>query len=272
MENISGTIGYTFLKNLDKNQVILVLSDKHDKIIGCSTESESSEISDWIEENLNSSKILLEEVPREKVVLEELWGNSPHTQNLKNLFLHNPEKIRPVDIRPYLIDFSWELINSNPSYNLKLIKYFRELDNFMALKNNFVQSILSNYNVEFLINTSLGSHFLFIKNKYKLFVYKNKQFLKIDLMDVYNNNIDILEDFNDLLNDTMEWYICACIQLYNKPIVLHTGLAHSEQVVKLLMQYYNYQMIESNGINKLNDANAKQIGCIQLPVVIANQF
>ena len=272
MENISGSIGYTFLKNLDINRIILVLSDRHDKIIGCSPDSESSEISDWISENLDSSKILLEEVPRNKVVLEELWKGSSHTQNLKNLFLSNPEKITPVDIRPYLIEFSWELINSDPSYNLKLIQYFREFDNFMALKNNFVQSILKNYNVESLNNMALGAHFISIKNKYKLFIYRNKKFLKIDLIHIYNNNIEILEDFNDLLNDTMEWYICACIQLHDKPIILHTGLAHSEHVVKLLIQYYNYKIIESNGVNHLNDTHPNIIGCIQLPDRIGNLF
>ena len=86
MKNIYGTIGYTVLKNPNTNNKIIILADMHDKLPECVNQTN---ISNWFESKINSSKILLEEVPRDNVTLHELWSESPHTQNLKNLFLYH---------------------------------------------------------------------------------------------------------------------------------------------------------------------------------------
>ena len=83
MSKIYGTIGYVFL--IKNNRKIIVLSDQHDVLPSCENKIN---IAEWFKRKFNSSKILLEEVPRENQKLIELWETSPHTQELKNLFFH----------------------------------------------------------------------------------------------------------------------------------------------------------------------------------------
>ena len=108
--NLSGSIGYTLLSNNNKN--ILVFADAHSEVIYC--KDNFIKISDFFRKLLNNEnyQILLEEVNRSRVKLLELWPNSEHIQNLKNLYLNNKTKIIPVDIRPYFYQFHWEIIET----------------------------------------------------------------------------------------------------------------------------------------------------------------
>ncbi len=289
MKNIYGTIGYTVLEFPKTNKKLLVLADMHDTLPGCDNKTN---ISDWFKSKFDSSQILLEEVPRENLHLKELWSQSIHTQQLKELFLNNNKTIHPVDIRPFLIPFSWEIlglnlgtslsmdhtgtiINLNTSeYDMTLSEYLRKINNFFCLKDSYLLTKLPNYRIENLAHTKLGKHFIKIKRKFLLILLKNKSILKQKLGEIYKNNIQILENINDLLNEIMEWYICACIDLYkHKPVIIHTGLAHSEQVVEWLINYYGFKLINSVGINKLSDTQTMSMnGCVKLPTDLEKQF
>ena len=81
--------------------------------------------------------ILLEEISREDFKLQELWSTSEHTIKLKNLFLNNQQHIHDIDIRPYLVPFSWELVNKNDE-QLKLNDYLIPLFKFLYIKSDIL--------------------------------------------------------------------------------------------------------------------------------------
>ncbi len=270
-QNIYGSIGYTYLAN--KNNKVIVLADNHNKLESCNN---NLSIGTWLNKKKKSSKVLLEEVPRDNNVnLSELWPDSPHTQELKNIYLSNSEIITGVDLRPHLIPFSLEIIDQihsgNFIYQFTLKTYLIQINKFFCFKNPYVKSLLSIYNYESLKNTPLGLHYLEIKAKYK------------NILDFYDINIsfnklkkidELQGDIANLLDNIMEWYICAClINNNNKNVIIHTGLSHSEKIIDLLVNKYNYNIIQGDGINKLEQLNYKKLnGCITLPLDIEKQF
>jgi hypothetical protein len=268
MINVYGSIGFTILSN--NRHKILILADMHDSLPNCSNQIS---ISEWLKTKFNNSHILLEEVPRDNVILEELWSNSPHTQLLKNLFLKNSKIIIPVDIRPFLIPFSWEIIDSEFN-NVTLFQYLKNIDDFFSLKNPYIYRKLPNYRLKYLTQSKIGEHYINIKENYELFLKNNEENLIKTIIYLYKNNIKVLESVNNILNNIMEWYICAKINLYkNKPVILHTGLAHSEKIIKWLQNNYDYNIITQNGINNLDETiNTTLDGCIHLPAQYNNIF
>ena len=277
MLNIHGSIGYTVLENPDTKKRIIVLADMHDSLSEC---SDKTSISDWFKSKFDSSEILLEEVPRENFELQELWGNSAHTQSLKHLFLDNPTKIVPVDIRPFLIPFSWEIINDPSSaplkVNITLLKdYLEMIDSFFTVKQEYLLKKNPNYILENLKHTIHGKHYIKIKQNYYNFLINHKHLLKISIVQIYHQNIYILEQINDILNDIMEWHICSKILLKkDKSTIVHAGLAHSEKVIEWLINHYNYKSILYNGINQMDKLNFSSplSGCVYLPTELEIQF
>lgn len=270
MKNIYGTIGYTTLENTRNNNKIIVFSDMHGSLPSC--DPNQIKISSWFQSKFNSSKILLEEVPRDGFNLEELWDQSPHTQDLKNLYLSETRYIQAVDIRPYLIPFSWELIDKADK-NTILKTYLREIDNFFCLKSNHFLKNLDVYNKSKLKNTDLGKHFLKIKKNYGDFLLNHNNLIEQSIEQIHDNKIELLHQINIILDEIMEWYICANIMVnQNKSIILHTGLAHSEKVIRWLLINYNYIIIKRTGVNSLSETKVNMSGCVQLPTDIDSQF
>jgi hypothetical protein len=269
MKNIYGTIGYTMLENINKHKII-VLADMHDTLPYCKNQIN---ISDWFKTKFESSKILLEEVPRDNFELEELWSNSLHTRELKKLFINNSQIIHAVDIRPYLIPFSWELINSISDDDITFKKYMYDIDNFFCIKLPYFINKLDNYNKDKLIHSKLGKHFLIIKKKYRFFLNNNKNNINLTIKQINSENIGILYQINEILDEIMELYICSNIILNkSKPIILHAGLAHSEKVIEWLIKHYNYIERSKQGVNLISESSDDMDGCIQLSPNIDNQF
>lgn len=275
MKNLYGTIGFTILKNNQTTKKIIIFADKHDNLPSCFNKTD---ISAWIKTKFDSSKIMLEEVPRETVNLQELWSDSTHTQDLKKIYLENPQQIDGLDIRPLLIPFSWELILDNEiAHNITIKKYIIKINNFFCVNDNYLLEKLSNYQIDKLKGTKLGIHFLTIKKIFKKIVETNSLFLNFRIKTIKIINIELLESINDLLDQIMEWYICANIDLNNThSIIIHAGLAHSEKIVLLLTTHYDYSIVMEQGINKLIDVtnvtNRTISGCIQLPTDMERQF
>ena len=154
--NINGSIGYTLLSNKDIK--ILVLADMHSKLPYC--DKDGIFVSDWFLKKFNS-KILLEEVPRIGTQLKELWPSSPHTQKLKEAYLKNSSVIQGIDIRPFLIPFSWELSFDNKIPNIHLKNYLSYINLFCNLKLNFLRNELKNiYTREYLSKSLLVLNYL----------------------------------------------------------------------------------------------------------------
>jgi hypothetical protein len=275
MSKIYGSIGFVFLTK--NHRKIIILADQHDTLPECDNKIN---IANWFKKKFNSSKILLEEVPRENNKLIELWQESPHTQELKKLYLDNPTIIPGMDIRPFMIPFSWEVLEQidelNKDYDMTMIEYLKEIDNFFSLQNTFIISNLSNYNVNILKDTLLGKHYLLIKNKFSDFLEElhNEKLLNQQIRNINNNYNNKLSILNNLLDDIMEWYICAQIELYNdKSIIIHAGLAHTDKIIKLLQTHYNFEIKYQEGTNSMNNVGiGPRTGCIQVPIEIDNQF
>jgi hypothetical protein len=141
MISIYGAIGYCFLEKGEKN--VLVFSDMHSKLPYCDN---SVKMSDWLLSKSKSSTILLEEVERtNNMKLDDLWTDSEHTQDLKELFLKNPHVIQGIDIRFHLVPFSWEIIEFKTvkitleEYLNKIIIFFNNQNNIKCkkIKNHF---------------------------------------------------------------------------------------------------------------------------------------
>lgn len=269
MNYIYGSIGYTILK-LNYKKVI-ILSDMHDVLKPCN--KNEIFISKWLENKIlmNKSKILLEEVPNNHNNLKLLWEESPHTNELKKLYLKKSHLIVGIDIRYLLIPFSLELIN-DINTDIYIYEYLKTVNDFFSLifykLNNFKYFKLIN-----LKNTLIGRHFIKIKNNYKKFLLKYEKILNKKIVSTITS--EFINDFNDILNDIIEWYTCACIFEYdNKSIIIHIGLYHAEKIINLLITIYNFKIINIYGINKIKETDhiIEHDGCVMLTDNINNEL
>ena len=137
------------------------------------------------------------------------------------------------------------------------------------LLNNFAL-----YKKEKLKNTRCGKHYLKIKEDYFKFLKKNNKLLNQDMLLLKKNNTNCLEEINDILSSIMEWYICANIyKNKKKSIIIHIGLAHSEKVLKWLLEHYNYDLLKQYGINSMNNSYITNMtGCVVLETDIVKDF
>lgn len=273
MTTIYGTVGYSFFKSNDLvSKYILVLSDIHSKLEYCDN---FIQISDWLYENMNDINILLEEVSRDNFKLGELWSSSDHTIKLKDLYLNNKDNIYAIDIRPYLIPFSWELLENDKTLEkIKLKEYISLLNDFLYLKLYKIQEKIPNiYNSNFLNKHKLKKHLYLIRNSYDDFIKKNIDLMDHDIYDIYENNKIIFLDLNLILDSCMEWYIIAKIydlnNKNNKNFLLHTGLFHSERINHILQTIHDYKLLSEEGINNITTAEKENYdGCTLIPKII----
>jgi hypothetical protein len=217
--------------------------------------------------NKGESIILLEEVPRTGVKLSELWPGSKHTQDLKNLFLKYPKYILGFDIRHLLMPFSWETIqvDKDEYKNIKLCDYLKNIDMLFCLKNPYLIQQFRNYYIDYLKYKLAGKHYLLIKEHYKEFLQKYLSYLKLPITTIKSNHKEIFEEISLLLDKIMEWYGCGLCELYyNMPIILHTGLAHSENIVDILQSHYKYEFVIDYGINNMEMIDPFKLsnGCV----------
>lgn len=273
--DISGSIGFTLLKNKILKTDVLLLADVHDGVTYC--KQSSIQMADYFKNKSYKNKILLEETTLNDVKLKDLWPNSEHTQKLKKLAFKD-DKIISFDIRPLLIPFSWELIEIDKKlgdYTLK--KYLKYIDTFFTGESNLYRKHISkeldelNNNYYKKRNTL---HLKEIERQYNLFKTKNK--MNLTLSEIKNSNIEILYKINDIISYIMEWYILLHILNSDKNIIIHTGLAHSSKLISFLL-WYKFEKIQSEGINFFNQIddinNLNNISaCIKLPRYIDNMF
>lgn len=258
--NIYGSIGYTILENPINKVNILIFADMHDTLPKCDN---MINMADWMKSKFNTSNILLEEVSRDNFELEELWKNAEHTQDLKKLYLNNTKIINPIDIRPFLIPFSWEVLNEIDDKNITLKEYLKIIDNFFSLNCDYLKKF-SYYHYDVICNNESGNHFMKLKKKYKKFLIKAKPHIDKQMSDLVENFTFVnLNKINTILDDIMEWCICATIHIKTKNIIMHAGLAHTEKVIDWLINHYKYNKIKEFGINKMSHSSQMK-GCIIL--------
>lgn len=263
-KNIYGAVGYTILKHPTTGKLIIIFADRHDNLNTCDN---NISIAEWMRVNMGESIVLLEEVPRTGVKLSELWPGSKHTQDLKNLFLKYPKYILGFDIRHLLMPFSWETIqvDKDEYKNIKLCDYLKNIDMLFCLKNPYLIQQFTNYYIDNLKHILTGKHYLLIKEHYKEFLQKYLSYLKLPITTIKSNHEEIFEEINLILDKIMEWYGCGLCELYyNMPIILHTGLAHSENIVDILQSHYKYEFVVDYGINDMEMIDPFKLshGCV----------
>jgi hypothetical protein len=272
MKNIYGTIGYTILQSDEYQIKIIIMADMHDKLPQCENKIN---VSEWFKNKLHTSKILLEEVPRDDVNLIELWSNSIHTQELKNLYLQNPKNIQAVDVRPFLVLFSWEIIDiNNKSHDISLYDYLKSIDNFFTFNHVYFLNKIPFYGENKIKNTKLGEHYLKIKKNYINFLNKYRHLMNKKVYTLTKTHRYVLEELNEIMSEIMEWNICGNIVTNkNQSIILHAGLAHSEKTIEWLKNHYGFKLIIDQGINKIIQTfNNPLNGCVKLPFDLDVQF
>ena len=84
---------------------------------------------------------------------------------------------------------------------------------------------------------------------------------------VDNKKLEPLLKLNEINSFIIEWYAILHTFSTLKPSVIHTGLAHSDRIVNVLQQVYQFDIIDQNGINQMNDnLDINKIkSCINLP-------
>uniref|UniRef100_A0A6C0J5W8 Uncharacterized protein n=1 Tax=viral metagenome TaxID=1070528 RepID=A0A6C0J5W8_9ZZZZ len=275
--SISGTIGYVLFKY--NNIYVLVFSDVHDGVSYC--KEGSIQMADYFKSRLGKNNVLLEESTQKEVKLKDLWPNSKHTQELKKLAYSN-NNIMSFDIRPLLVPFSWELLDIDPNLGkVTLSDYLSLIDTFFNgtsllftkyIKNKLNKISCNNKKLEKKNHLQLEE----IKRQYNLFKHNNSKLMTLSLNNIKKNNENILEKINDIISYIMEWYIILLILNSEKNIIVHTGLAHSSKLIRILY-WYKFHPIESDGLNFLDQiSNIEQVdtiqACIQLPSRIDNFF
>ena len=272
---ISGSIGVTILKNKDK--VIILLADDHSNSSYCEDNGfkNHKNIKEYLQTELDKgSQILLEEVPRDGFELQELWPESPHTQSLKHFFLQD-NNVTGIDIRPYLIPFSWENLETDTSPELRnysIIKYINKLNEFFKLKGDFYNKIFYPIMKKVIIyNNGLGKNLIHIKNK---FIRLRKEIYQLDkpISYYFDNKKYILEEISNICDEIMEFNTLLNVFTTNKKSIIHTGLFHSFNILTWLLNSYNFNVIYKNGINQFppNKSSNDIKACVYIPINISS--
>ena len=255
---LSGLSGFAILKD-DQGKNIIVLSDIHSDLIYCKNQNYKP-IDIFLKENMIDSQVILEEVERTgDKKLTSLWS-SPHFESLKNLYLQNKKYIIPIDIRPFLVPFSWETIGiEREKGKITLGKYLHILKLFFKMDLKICKTVIKDLIQKKIKKRSgLCKHFNRIKDSFYKFL-KELDENKI-LLDV---NINILKKINDYLSYIMEWYSILIMFSTKKTSIIHAGLFHTNNIIKNLVSNYNFRITKKKGLNDYDDYIPEKVnGCI----------
>jgi len=262
---VSGLVGYTLLKK--GNKYIWLLGDIHSGVEYCdNTDLEEIFIDELLNNfinNNNNINIALEEVPRKLLDIElvELWPNDEHTQRLKEWYIKNEDIIISIDIRPFLVPFSYQKyfmkdqIHDDEN-NMIMTDYFNTLDTLFNFKKQngkkhiiFFKNILKALNNKDS-NKGILEMFKLLKHKY------NNLKNKINLNDTFENTVikhkNIFEQLDELKLNIMDWYT-VLVLLGKGHYVCHFGLVHYMNVKEILIKNFNFEIIEEKGIHHIED-------------------
>ena len=262
-ETVIGALGYTILK---KSQIkIMLISDMHNVNEKCG----DTYISDWLKKQQNI-KLLLEEIPISKDFdskFKQLFPSAPHTKKLRDLYENNFDKIVGIDIRGELIPFSWELLDTIDDTihitPISLEDYLYDLNRFFELSHPFFIDKLGKIYKQSIIKdprSNIRVHFNTCKRKFEKFKKDNKEYLKVNIQDLFNKNLEIFEEINNILCDCMELY--TIMELYTQGLkgtrrfIIHAGLVHTSNLKKLFTDIYKFKIINNSGLTNFDEVDS----------------
>ena len=288
---VSGSIGVIILSkkiSIDKEKIIIILSDDHANTNYCSIVDDSYQsISDFLN-SVDNKQILIEEIPKQTdkkdIQIKEIWYNVPHVKELKNYFLQNSKIADGIDIRLELIPFSIELLDFKKELlNFKFYEYIKEFKIFFdgegtifnkyfheLTKNNLINLKVDNYDEGVIKRyfNKLLENYKSIEKKSRDFIYPNND---PSIKDFYDKDMvfsaNLFKDIDDLVNSIMEFYVILKIFSTEKTSIIHMGLFHTSNISKRLMFDYKYNIIYKNGLTEinLNEYENQAISCVKMP-------
>jgi len=273
----SGIMGYIVLENPHTKKEVILFSDIHDGVNYC-LDSKSIFIDELFNRVKNDYLILLEEVPRLGVELVELWPGAEHTQRLKNWYMRNSNKIEGIDLRPYLVTFSFQkYFMSKLEDKEKLIKMKDYLEMDILFSPELNMSNISKleypqfYEKIFLLLKNLPKHSGVIKYfnelKSRYMIMKSEIKMEASFEDTIKTNPDWFKRLDDLKSDIMDWYTMLLISANNdKRILVHFGLAHFINTVNELKKI-GFKEIDNKGVTsyeKISSYTGKDCACIKI--------
>ena len=286
-EHISGSVGYTLLER--DNMIVLLFADIHDGIEYCDQSKYNKFIAEWLNEKSYKYEILLEEIIREELKLTELWPNAKHTQELKHLNKNN-SNITPIDIRPMLVPFSWELVETDSIGSTKptsqlgyntLQFYINNLEKLFNQESYFFKKYFEDKidtmkkNQDNVTGSKISPlvHYNELHKLFNEFKDQYKDMMDKNILYIIKNKKDILYRINNIISMIMEWYIVLLIYNNSKYKIIHIGLAHSNRLYDILTQVYRFNCKYKVGINKMIDIpNNIPSACVMLPPDVTNMF
>lgn len=253
MYNLSGAIGVTKLKrNInDRIKKVFVFADNHSRIEYCGKNFESTfNMKDLFIKEKYKSQLLLEEIKRkDDDKLKELWSNSEHTIALKNMYLENKDIIEPIDIRQYLYVFSWELLDETTE-EISIKKYlinFHKLFNYQIVIPELEEKLK---NLKFK-STGINKYFKSIKKEFNNIIKNfNLDETMKEHIDKYQTKYLIMID--EIASKIMDWYTIILIFNSYKKTILHAGLFHTNNIVNILVEEFDFEIYYQNGVNDIN--------------------
>jgi type I site-specific restriction-modification system R (restriction) subunit len=256
--NISGAMGYVVLKNPKKDNYVILFSDIHDGVKYC--DENSKFIDDFLKESMNKYSILLEEVPRLGVQLIELWAGSKHTQKLKQLYLNESHQIEGIDLRPYLVPFSYQKHYygkglEEKEKNLLMKEYLNLLeilfnpDEMKLLIDKLPYPQFFKKILELLeklpSQSGVINYFKRLRDKFN--EMKKEIDLEKTVEKVLNENRNWFERLDDLKSEIMDWYTILLISSLDNNIIVHFGLAHFVNTLEEL-EKIGFKVVKRNGL------------------------
>lgn len=288
---VSGSIGVIILSkkiSINKEKIIIILSDDHSNTNYCSIVDDSYQSITEFLDSIKNKQFLIEEIPektkKETIQIKELWYDVPHVKELKNYFLNNSKISDGIDIRLELLPFSIELISLKKDLlDFKFNKYIKEFKMFFdgtgdvfkkyfheLTQNNMVNLKIDNRDEEVIKRyfNKLLEDYISIEKKSSNFIYPNKDPTIRDFQEkdmVFSMNL--FNDIDDIVNNIMEFYVILNIFSTEKTSIIHMGLFHTTNISKRLMIDYNYNIIYKNGLTNLNfsEHDNQSISCIKMP-------
>lgn len=269
---ISGAVCYSILKNPKNNKYIILLGDIHDGVEYC--EEESICVDEYLDKLLDKNiDVILEEVPRDGVTLVELWPNAKHTQKLKDWFLSKTKDIIAIDIRPYLVPFSYHKREvselDEKEKNIIMTEYLRTLDCLFELNKKCLdKSIIFFKNIINLLGKKSEQSGICKMYKELRLIYLDLK-SEIDDIETITFEEQCVKDSSFFIKleklkiDLMDWYTVLLL-LNNRNSITHFGLAHYINVKKVLIDIFNFEVIIDSGINELSDKLKKLDACIDI--------
>lgn len=190
-----------------------------------------------------------------------MWPNADHTRQLK-ILKENHKNVIPTDIRPYLIPFSWQLLESsensqsasaiNKYKELSINKYLFYFSEFFKQRGKVYERFILPY-YEFIEDEDkkiLIKIFSAIKN---LFIKNFKKYENLTLNEILKKDEDYMHSIDNINSLIMEYYILLLIFSDKRDSIIHTGLAHSSRLKIILVEEFKFKIVEDVSMTQIEN-------------------